>query len=671
MKNPPPWRGGLSPLVATTGITLLVFLAPLLAGRGPKSPRPAGPFPADLAAFGIRGLHDLFPGDPATFTDNLTDPKVRRIVQGRQVFETYCTGCHGTDADGNGPAAPMLIPRPRNFRYGVDPESPPIFKFRSTSSGEPPLRSDLVRTIGSGLPGSAMPNHRLVVPSDLDAVAEYILWVAKTSEFAQAVRTDYEDEEPDLSDEEERGDFYEEFVLEESDRIHQRYEHPNTLAVGSETPDDEASRERGRAIFQREGCVECHGKTGRGDGSSAEGLQDSWGFPIDPRDFSTGRFRAGSSDRDVYLRIRGGVSGTPMPSFEDLLVGGRRMNQERALVDYSLVRVHIKWAMIFLGYGLLAGFLFSLQFFNQYPFEGIEWLSPARVRMTHTNTIAFGFLVNGFTAGLYYAVPRLTGRPVFSRKLGLFMHHALQFTILSVIAGILLGKAQGVEWGETPTGFEPGSFRMNWIPTDALVAVCLLIQMAMPMIRARSKRMYVSAWYFTAGLIWTILTYAMGNVIPEWFLPGTAGAAVAGLYIHDLVGLFVTPMGWGLMYFFVPVILKKPIWSHALSIIGFWALAFFYPLNGVHHFLLSPIPMYVQYGAILATMAVEVVVTTVVVNFFATLWGRGRALRENIPIRWFYTGMVFYFITCLQCSWHTTVNAQKIIHFTDWVPGHA
>ena len=347
------------------------------------------------------------------------------------------------------------------------------------------------------------------------------------------------------------------------------------------------------------------------------------------------------------------------------------------LVYYPLVRAHIKWAVTFLAVGLVAGFLYSLQFIYQYPFEGIEWLSSVRVRMVHTNAIAYGFLVNGFTACMYYAIPRLTGVRVPSIKLGWFLHIALQFTVLATAVGILLGKAQGIEWGETPTGFEPGTFSlstMNWIPCDLLVcvfAVGLAVQMSLPMIKARGKRLYVSCWYFAAGLIWTILTYVMGNFVPEYFLPGTAGAAVAGMYIHDLVGLFVTPMGWGLMYFFVPIILKKPIWSHSLSIIGFWALAFFYPLNGVHHFLLSPIPMYVQYGAILSTMAVEVVVTTVVVNFFGTLWGRGKAIRENMSIRWFYTGMVLYFITCLQCAYHTSVGAQKIIHFTDWVPGHA
>ncbi len=84
-------------------------------------------------------------------------------------------------------------------------------------------------------------------------------------------------------------------------------------------------------------------------------------------------------------------------------------------------------------------------------------------------------------------------------------------------------------------------------------------------------------------------------------------------------------------------------------------------MNGVHHFLLSSIPMSVQYGAVISTIAVEVVVTTVVVNFLATMWGKGHALRSNLPIRWFFTGMVFYFITCLQCAFQVTLTFQGVI----------
>ena len=125
------------------------------------------------------------------------------------------------------------------------------------------------------------------------------------------------------------------------------------------------------------------------------------------------------------------------------------------------------------------------------------------------------------------------------------------------------------------------------------------------------------------------------------------------------------------MYYFVPILLKKPIWSHGLSLVGFWGLAFFYPLQGIHHFLYTPIPMFLQYGAVISTIAVELVVATVVINFFGTLGSKGSEFFTNLPIRYFYTGMVFYFITCFQCALQVTLTFQQLIHFTDWVVGHA
>ena len=110
-----------------------------------------------------------------------------------------------------------------------------------------------------------------------------------------------------------------------------------------------------------------------------------------------------------------------------------------------------------------------------------------------------------------------------------------------------------------------------------------------PIVRTRGP-LYVTSWYFMAAFVWTFLTYAMGNFLPQYSLAGTSAGAVGGLFIHDLVGLFVTPLGWGLMYYFVPVMLKKPMWSHGLSLVGFWGLAFFYPLNGIHHFLVHADP---------------------------------------------------------------------------------
>lgn len=331
------------------------------------------------------------------------------------------------------------------------------------------------------------------------------------------------------------------------------------------------------------------------------------------------------------------------------------------LVEERLVLWYFYAAIGYLLISMSGGLMMALQLVQWNPLEGSEYLSPGRWRMVHTNAIAYGFLANAFLGALHWAVPRLTLRPVASRALSYFIFIAWQVVVLSTAVGLILGQAQGIEWGETP----------KWIDPLALAGLALVSVNFMVPIARTTGPLYVTLWYFMAAFVWTFLTYAMGNFMPEYFVPGSSGGAIAGLFIHDLVGLFVTPLAWGLMYYFVPIVLKKPIWSHGLSLVGFWGLAFFYPLNGIHHFLYTPIPMFLQYGAVVATIAVELVVTTVIINFFATIWGSTRALVTNLPIRWFYTGMVLYFITCAQCAMQVTLTFQKLIHFTDWVVGHA
>ncbi len=342
------------------------------------------------------------------------------------------------------------------------------------------------------------------------------------------------------------------------------------------------------------------------------------------------------------------MSATEVPRHEDLV-------EERLVLWYFLA------ALGYLFVSMLGGFLMGFQLVRVSPLAGIELFSPGRWRMVHTNAIAYGFLANAFLGALHWVVPRLTLHPVLDRRLSYFIFAAWQVVVLSTAAGILLGEAQGLEWGETPI----------WIDPLALAGLVLVAINFMAPISHIKGPMYVTLWYFMAAFIWTPLTYAMGNFLPQYFVSGTSAGAIGGLFIHDLVGLFVTPLGWGLMYYFVPILLKKPMWSHGLSLVGFWGLAFFYPLTGIHHFLYTPIPMFLQYGAVISTIAVEMVVTTVLVNFFMTLRGSSSALTTNLPIRWMFTGMVLYGLTCLQCAFQTTLTFQAMIHFTDWVVGHA
>ncbi len=332
------------------------------------------------------------------------------------------------------------------------------------------------------------------------------------------------------------------------------------------------------------------------------------------------------------------------------------------LVPYKLVKLHLAIAILYSMIAVLAGMTFSMQFLNLYPFEKVEFLSPGRVRMVHTQAVAYAWIANAFFGVVYYVIPKLTGFRIWSEKFGVVLFGLYNLLVLGSVALILGGHAQALEWGETPVVLDP---------FIALVVVGIVFNVLSPVWKSRGKQYYVTVWYVTAALIWTPLVYLMGNFLPQYWIPGSGGAAITSMYIHDLVGLFVTPIGVGTIYYLLPILLKKPIYSHALSLIGFWGLAFFYPMNSVHHYLFSPIPMWAQYASVVASVGIHVVVYTVIFNYFATMQGDFRAFITSLPVRFIAMGALCYLVTCIQCAIQVTLSAQEIIHFTDWVPGHA
>ena len=109
--------------------------------------------------------------DPAVYADLTWPPGAdlaADVPLGRRVYAQRCAVCHGPDGRGNGPAAPSLIPRPRDFTLGQ-------FKYKSTAAGQPPTEADLMHVVATGLPASAMPYWRDILDSvETRAVVAYV-----------------------------------------------------------------------------------------------------------------------------------------------------------------------------------------------------------------------------------------------------------------------------------------------------------------------------------------------------------------------------------------------------------------------------------------------------------------------------------------------------------------
>lgn len=219
--------------------------------------------------------------------------------RGKLVYETRCIGCHGETGRGDGPAARWLNPLPRDFQRGN-------FKFRSTPSGELPTPEDLLHVVTCGLAGSSMPPFPLLSEGARRDVVDYVLHIAEYGMLKAEVDDRLEDGETwEEIQADEWGEFVEEILFD-------GFEEAWPVSVPLEPELDEDTVAEGAELYQAQ-CVACHGASGRGDGPSSFTLRDWKDAEVIPRDLTTGVFRAGSKHADLFLRMRTGVNGTPMP----------------------------------------------------------------------------------------------------------------------------------------------------------------------------------------------------------------------------------------------------------------------------------------------------------------------------------------------------------------------
>jgi mono/diheme cytochrome c family protein len=290
---------------------------------------------------------------------------VRSDIVGRKngLYREHCSHCHGITGDGMGPTAAFLNPYPRDYRPGV-------FKFKSTERADKPTHADLVRILHNGIAGTSMPSFALLSEVQVDALAEYVKYLAIRGETELSLMRAFFD-----LDDEAEGKLPEtrEFLVAEMlQPIADKWRSAADARIPvPEMPagiDLAASIAKGKELFygDKANCVKCHGITGLGDGQAND--YDDWNKAIvevtkeiasgrakateastaqmspeelashradvawierfgqvlegdalrprtiPPRNLRLGVYRGGRRPLDLYYRIHAGIYGAPMPA---------------------------------------------------------------------------------------------------------------------------------------------------------------------------------------------------------------------------------------------------------------------------------------------------------------------------------------------------------------------
>jgi len=243
------------------------------------------------------------------------------------------------------------------------------------------------------------------------------------------------------------------------------------------------------------------------------------------------------------------------------------MNLEKFKYDNQIVKLFIMatavWGIAGMSYGLLIAFQIYLPWLN---FD-FQYLTFGRMRPLHTNAVIFAFVGNGIFTAVYYSLQRLTKSRMYSDVLSRINFWLWQLVIVAVAVTYTLGITTSKEYAEA-----------EW-PIDIMIAVAWIafgVNMIGTLIKRREKHMCSAIWFYIA----TFVTVAVLHIVNSLELPvsfmksypvyaGVQDALVQWWYGHNAVAFFLTTPYLGLMYYFVPKAVKRPVYSYKLSIVTF------------------------------------------------------------------------------------------------------
>ncbi len=260
-----------------------------------------------------------------------------------------------------------------------------------------------------------------------------------------------------------------------------------------------------------------------------------------------------------------------------------------------------------------------------------------------------------------YVVARTSGTQLWGRKIAwaalwCFNLAALLGTI-TLDLGINNGDQEYREW-------------VWWVAIFFLAAVLLS---AISIIGTIAKRVehdiYISNWYIVGAYVFTIIL-GVTAAIP-FYQHGLGQVAVQGFYMHNAVGMWFTFLALGIIYYVLPKLLNRPIYSYALGVLGFWTNLLFYPIIGAHHFEFTPIPWWFQTLAIVFSVGMLVPVFAGTGNFLLTMRGRWERIRRSFALPFVFVGILYYFLGSSQGTIEAFRSLQTIWHLTSYTVGHS
>jgi cytochrome c oxidase cbb3-type subunit I/II len=344
------------------------------------------------------------------------------------------------------------------------------------------------------------------------------------------------------------------------------------------------------------------------------------------------------------------------------------MQKETFNYDNKIVRNFAIATMVWGIVGMLVGVIIATQLFEPFFNFNTRYITFGRLRPLHTNAIIFAFVGNAIFMGVYYSLQRLLKARMFSDTLSKIHFWGWQLIIVAAALTLPLGITTSKEYAE-----------LEW-PIDIAIALIWVVfgwNMFGTIYKRRERHLYVAIWFYIA----TFVTVAMLHIVNSFELPvtlfksyswyaGVQDALVQWWYGHNAVAFFLTTPFLGLMYYYMPKMANRPIYSYKLSILHFWSLIFLYIWAGPHHLLYSSLPDWAQTLGVIFSVMLIAPSWGGMLNGLLTLRGAWDKVRDDAILKFMVVGLTAYGMSTFEGPMLSLKNVNAIAHFTDWIVAH-
>ena len=344
------------------------------------------------------------------------------------------------------------------------------------------------------------------------------------------------------------------------------------------------------------------------------------------------------------------------------------MQPEKFYYDNKIVRnfgiASVIWGII----GMLVGLIIAVQLFSPGLNMHNQYTTFGRIRPLHTNAVIFAFVGNAIFMGIYYSLQRLMKARMFNDTLSKIHFWGWQLIIVSAVATLPLGFTSGHEYAE-----------LEW-PIDILITIVWVvfgINMFGTIIKRRERHIYVAVWFYIATFVTIAVLHIVNSVeIPVTFwksymvYAGVQDVLVQWWYGHNAVAFFLTTPYLGMMYYFLPKMANRPIYSYKLSILHFWALIFIYIWAGPHHLLYTTLPGWAQSLGVVFSIMLIAPSWGGMINGLLTLRGAWDKVRDDVTLKFMVVGLTAYGMATFEGPMLSLKQVNAIGHFTDWIIAH-